>query len=134
MNFFVISYCNQLFFLSIFLPLTSTIYFITNKIIFSELVQTTENNDNSKNGSQVVDEENEEGEDEKKRNGNGNENENGNGKNLNKAENAPDSNKYVSNLFALSSSMMKRAQESTVVQVQYLQVRSNRTIFYTPNS
>ena len=126
MNFFVISYCNQLFFLSIFLPLTSTNHFNTNKIIFSELVQTTENNDNSKNGSQVVDEENEEGEDEKKRNENG--------KNLNKAENAPDSNKYVSNLFALSSSMMKRAQESTVVQVQYLQVRSNRTIFYTPNS
>ena len=63
--------------------------------------------------------------DEKNKNKIKNDNENGNENHnsLNNVEKTPEvGNKYVSNLFSLSSTMIKRAQESTAGQVHYLQV------------
>ena len=60
-----------------------------------------------------------------KENGIKNDNENGNENHnsLNNVEKTPEvGNKYVSNLFSLSSTIIKRAQESTAGQVHYLQV------------
>ena len=63
-----------------------------------------------------------------------NENENENENSLSKDEKAPEGgNKYVYNLLSLSSNMMKRAQESTAVQVNFLQVRSKNFHSYLSN-